>query len=131
MGSDGRRRAVVGSALAFVVTLSGLTVLRVWDLEPSAATQSRIVWAGALVVGAAVATYAYRTGDPVGGWTLAFGPSLGFTVNLFVPVATGPAALVFFPPLAAAVVATAVDGVGFLVGYGFRAVLTAPSEATE
>ncbi|WP_275039737.1 hypothetical protein [Halorubrum tebenquichense] len=43
MGSDGRRRAVVGSVLAFVVTLSGLTALRVWGLEPSAATQSRIV----------------------------------------------------------------------------------------
>ncbi|WP_241432951.1 hypothetical protein [Halorubrum tebenquichense] len=51
---------------------------------------------------------------------LAFGPSLGFTVNLFVPVAAGPAALLSFPPLAAAVVATAVGGIGFLVGYGFR-----------
>jgi len=129
MGSDGRRRAVVGSALAFVVTLSGLTILRVWDLEPSTATQSRIVWAGALAVAASVASYAYRTSDPVGGWVLGFGPSLGFTVNLFVPVATGPAAIVFFPPLAAAVVAVALGGIGFLGGSGARILLTAAGEA--
>jgi len=129
MGSDGRRRAAVASALAFLVTLSVLTVLRVWNVEPSTATQSRIVWAGALVVAAAVAAYSYRTVDPVGGLILAFGPSLGFTTNLFVPVAAGPAAA-FFPPLAAAVVATAVGGVGFLAGCGARICLTAASEAS-
>ena len=120
MGLDGRKRAVLWSALSFAATVSVLTVLRVRNLEPSTATQSLIVWTGAVVVAAAVAYYAYRTVDPVGGWVLAFGPSLGFTVNLFAPVAAAPSALVVFPPLAAATIATALGGIGFLVGYGFR-----------
>ncbi|MGB9958538.1 hypothetical protein ACOZ4B_19340 [Haloferax prahovense] len=122
------RSGIVGvSALAFVVVLGGLTALRAWNLEPPTHVQSLVVDAGAVVVVAGVASHVAR-GERVGtrigeGLVLAFGPCLGFAVNLFVPVSTMESPLwVAYPLVAGAVLALAVGGFGAAVGYAVRVV---------
>ncbi|WP_049918154.1 hypothetical protein [Haloferax denitrificans] len=122
-----RSRIVAVSALAFVVVLGGLTALRVWNLEPSTAAQSLVVDAGAILVVAGVAAHVAR-GEAVGtrageGIVLAFGPCLGFAVNLFVPVSTmEPPLWVAYPLVGGAVLALALGSVGAAVGYAVRVV---------
>ncbi|MBC9986319.1 hypothetical protein E4P24_08020 [Haloferax sp. AS1] len=117
-----RSRIVGVSALAFVVVLGGLTALRAWNLEPPTAVQSLVVDAGAVLVVAGVAAHVAR-GENIGtrageGIVLAFGPCLGFAVNLFVPVSTMESPLwVAYPLVGGAVLALVVGGVGATVGY--------------
>ncbi len=104
--------------LLFVVPFGVLTGLRVWNLEPPISVQSLIVNVSVFVIVAYVAYYAARGGSLVGCWLLAFGPSLAFTVNLFLPVAvTDSLAWLAYPLVSASGIALLLGAVGFLLGY--------------
>lgn len=117
-GSE-RLRTVTGvSALVFVLLITPLTALRVWALEPPTSVESALVNATAMLVLISVGVYAYRGGTFVGGWILAFGPSLAFTLNLFVPVSTGAHWALAFAIVSGAVIASVIAVSGYLAGSG-------------
>ncbi|MFC7205072.1 hypothetical protein ACFQJC_16255 [Haloferax namakaokahaiae] len=116
---DDARWWILGlSTLLFVVPFGVLTGLRLWSLEPPTAVQSLIVNVSAVVIVGSVAYYAAKGGTFRGCWLLAFGPSLAFTCNLFVPVAAMDSlGWVFLPFASAAGLSLLLGGFGFLVGY--------------
>jgi hypothetical protein len=124
MAIEGRWKEIVGSMLVFSVFLATLTALRLWNLEPATSVQSAIINVTALLVIAAVAYYEYSGGDFINGWILALGPSLAFTVNLFVPVVSELTLFVVVAPLISAAIISGVIAVaGYLLAEGFRRLL--------
>jgi hypothetical protein len=109
---------IIAATAAFLFVLGSLTGLRVWDLEPSTSVQSAIVWLGALLVTGIVVFRAFQGADLVGNLILTFGPCLGFTLNLFIPVMAGPGAFIF-PLVAGAIISGLITLVGYLIGRGF------------
>jgi len=120
---DRLKQEVAGSALAFVVILLTLTLLRDQRLEPSTSVQSVVVSVVSLLAAVSVAYDVFRDGGFLRGWILACGPSLAFTVDLFAPVVAEltPFTLAA-PPISAAVISGAIAGMGFLAGRRVRAV---------
>lgn len=112
-------REIVVSTLVFLFCLGTLTALRVWRLEPATPVQSAIVNGTALLTVVAVAYYVSQDGDFIGGWILAFSPSLAFTVNLFVPVVAEVTPFVVVAPLgSAAAISSIIAVIGYTVGHG-------------
>ena len=120
------------SALLFLVFVAILTALREGNAEPPTAVQSAIVNGTAVLITASVAAYTYRCGTYAGGWILAFGPSLAFTLNLFVPVATmGPLLKVAYAVSSAAVISGVTALLGLVVGRGFGILVNASGGPSE
>lgn len=80
MDGDLRRAGAVG-AVAFVLVSSVLTLLR---SRVPGGVQSTLVYTSAVLLFFGIAAYACSGGEPVPAFLLAFGPSAGFTVNLFL-----------------------------------------------
>lgn len=110
---------VVGiSAFTFVALLTALTAMRVWNLEPPTPVQSLMVNVTALSTIICISYYVYQGGNFIGSLTLALGPSLAFTFNLFIPVSRMETALwVLYPLVGALTIAAVLGAVGFIVGH--------------
>jgi len=120
MNSKERVREIVVATSAFLILLSTLTALQVWGLKPTTPVQSAIVNGSALLVAVAVLYHTYQGGNLIGGWILALGPSLAFTVNLFVPVVADITPFVVVAPLVSAVVISGlITVIGYTIGHGF------------
>ena len=113
-----RTSEIIVATAAFLFVLGSLTGLRVWDLEPSTSVQSAIVWLGALLVTGIVVFRAFQGADLVGNLILTFGPCLGFTLNLFIPIMAEPGAFIF-PLATGAIISGLITLVGYLIGRGF------------
>ena len=112
------------SGFAFLVLIGTLTALRTWQLEPATPVQSALVWATAILVVAAVGAYAALGGRFVACWLLAAGPSLAFTLNLFVPVSPmGPVLKAVVSLVSAAALSGVLALAGYVLGRGFGTVL--------
>ncbi|ELZ78162.1 hypothetical protein C455_10783 [Haloferax larsenii JCM 13917] len=116
------RRSIAGlSALAFAVCFGGLTALRALQAEPPTPVQSLVVDVALLLLVAAIAYFVYRGGGAIESWLLALGPSLAFTLNLFIPVSAMESVVWVLYPLGSGVlIAVLLGGMGFGVGYAGR-----------
>ncbi|SDC18434.1 hypothetical protein [Natrinema hispanicum] len=116
-----RTSEILVATAAFLFVLGTLTGLRVWDLEPATSVQSAIVNGAALFITVIVVLRAFQGTDLVGNWILTFGPSFGFTLNLFIPVMANPAAFIY-PLVTGAIVSGVITLVGYSIGRGFSVV---------
>ncbi|GAB7093156.1 hypothetical protein JCM30237_03080 [Halolamina litorea] len=107
--------ATVGG-VAFVLCFGMLTAERVGVFSLATGTESVIVWVGAAATVVLAAGVAYRVSDALGTWLAAFGPSLAFTLNLFLPVSTGLPATLVFAAGGGLAVATALALPGYVLG---------------
>jgi len=101
------------STLIFILFISVLTALRVWNLEPPTSIQANMIRITTLLIVISVAFYFHRGGNVISGWILAFGPTLSYTLNLFISLSAGiPLKIVFsFIP------AVLISGLLAIIGY--------------
>ncbi len=118
LGIAGASFVAAAVGLAMVERLHGVDVL------------VRPVWwqVGALAVVAVTAVHAYLNEGLIVCWLLAFGPLFGVSAGLggavFAEMRSGLLATVVASAIGAGTAAVLLGGVGFLIGYGLRYVLS-------
>lgn len=115
----GQRWTVVGvSVFTFFVCFAAFTAVRAGMFHLPTWVQSQMVTVGAVLLGGAAAYHVFRGGRVLDGWILAFGPSLAFTLNLFIPIHRGGVlSLLSYAVVSAAIGASILGVVGGAIGY--------------
>jgi len=108
MEYDRKYRGIIISGLSAASVLGVLTALRVFQLEPSVAVQSRIVQVGIALLIISQSYLIFHGETLSNSWLYTFGPTFGFTLNLFITTSTMSLYLKILYPLASAVIVTSV-----------------------
>lgn len=106
------------STFIFVFSISVLTALRVWNLEPPTSIQTNIIRSTTLLTVVFVGFHFYRGGNVISGWILAFGPTLSYTLNLFIPLSAGILVKIVFSFVPAVLISGLLTIIGYLLQIG-------------
>lgn len=109
------RGAVLG-VTAFLACFGALTAERIGLFSLTTDTESVIVWIGVAATVVTTAVFAYRGGGLLGTWLVALGPSLAFTLNLFLPVIVGLPTALLYGGASGAIVAATLALSGYALG---------------